>query len=156
MSRRTVGVDEALEHLQVIQERAQTLFVERRSEWEPGGPTRMHLFVLRKIAHGGSTTVTEMADMLKIARPSASQLVNTLLERGWLRIEVAAQDRRRHEVRLTGDGTALLAEHMQKRLSRVRTVLSGLTGAERAQLLELVDRVLGLWESTEGSHDNGR
>jgi DNA-binding MarR family transcriptional regulator len=151
-----LSVDEALTRLVSIQARTVALFVERRTERQDGSPTRMQRFVLRTIAERGPLTVSQLADTLSVSAPTASQVVNTLVERGWLKVELSARDRRRHDVHITSAGTQLLANQTRKRLRNIQTILEQLTPEERTQLVYILDRVVTLWQSSEGSSENGR
>lgn len=151
-----LSVDEALSRLLSIQARTFALFVERRAERQDGSPTRMQRFVLRTVAERGPVTVTQLADTLSVSAPTASQLVNTLVERGWLNVELSTRDRRRHDVHITPAGKQLLAEQSRKRLNSIQKILEQLTPEERTQLVCMLDRVVTLWQSSEGSSENGR
>lgn len=148
--------DAALDRLLKIQERTVALFLDRRVERDPGEPTRIQAFVLQSITRRPGLSISELADMLHVSAPSASQLVNTMMDRGWVSVKVSPQDRRRHELNLTSCGSHVLAERTDKRLSRVRAVLEQLSPLERAQLVQLMDRVATLWQSTEGRSENDR
>ncbi len=158
MSTQHPTTEEALQKLMAIQESAASLFLERRADRDPGQPTRMQTFVLRTILERGPFSVSELAELLNVSVPTASQLVNTMTEHGWLLTAVSPQDRRRHEVRLTEYGTQLLRERMQKRLGRVRRMLDRLSPEERGTLVSILDKVVKVWtstEDTEGSSPNG-
>jgi DNA-binding MarR family transcriptional regulator len=148
-------VDEALTFLETVQERTWEFFIERRLSRGPEDPTRVQLVVLQSVARSGPRSVSELADLLQVSTPTASQLVNLLVVRGWCQIALSPRDRRRHDVQLTPKGHAVLGERMQKRLSRVRALLEALTPEERAQFIHLVNRIVTLWQSNEGSSEHG-
>lgn len=158
LSKQHPTTDEALQKLIEIQESAAALFLERRADRDPGQPTRMQTFVLRTISERGPFSVSELAEILNVSIPTASQLVNTMTEHRWLLTVVAPQDRRRHEVHLTEYGAQLLRERFQKRLARVRRMLDQLSPEERGTLVSILDKVVKVWTSTddsEGSSTNG-
>lgn len=154
-SQKGLGVEDAVEQLLSIQTRAWTLFVERRQSHGPVEPTRMQMMVLTALDQRGSHTVSELANLLHVSTPTASQSVNVLVARGWCEIVLSRQDRRRHHVNLTEKGRTVLGERMDKRLTRMRQVLQHLNGQERAQLITLLDRIIGVWQTQEGSSENG-
>jgi len=158
-----MGVDEALAHLLQLQRRTFAVFVERRAERDPGRPTRIQSHVLNIIKDQGQISVSDVARALNVTVPTASQLLNTMGSRGWVSIDISSTDRRRHDVRMTAEGLAMLGERYQKRLGHARTVLTQLSSEERRTLVDLADRVVTLWQDvrheeapTEGSsHDGG-
>jgi len=90
-------------------------------------------FVLGGMAnHGGSAA--DMIGGLGISKQRASQLVDTLVLRGYLTREVNAEDRRRTTIRLTERGRAAAAE--------VRSAIEQID-AELAQMLS-PDELAGL------------
>lgn len=155
LSHESITVDEAMTRLLDIQQRAVALFIERRSERPPDAPTRMQTHALRIVRDQDHLSVTELAQILNVSTPTASQLVNTLVSRGWLLLDVSTHDRRRHEVSVTESGRALLHEHQEKRLTAVKAVMEQLSPHERAQLVSLLDRAMHLWQHNEGSTTNG-
>lgn len=144
-----LGVEDALERLVQIQQHAFTLFVDRRVERNPGEPTRIQTFVLRTVAERGPISVSELAKTLNVSAPTASQLLQSLVERGWLQVDISLKDRRRRDIHITDDGRGVLSQRLQKRLRRVQRVLEQLTPEERTLLVTMLDRVVGLWQSTD-------
>lgn len=141
-----LSVEETVALLQELQGRALNIFVERRAEYGPESPTRIQAHVLNTLNKQGPISVTEVAQILQVSAPTASQLLNTLSERGWVTTETAPGDRRRHNVHITDIGKAVLELRQQNRLNRMRAVLSELTGDERALLVSLSERVTTLWQ----------
>jgi DNA-binding TFAR19-related protein (PDSD5 family) len=70
-------------------------------------------------------------------------------------MDLSPQDRRKHDIKITAAGIALLGDQAKKRLSRVRQVLEQLTDEERTQLIQLLKRTVEIWQSTEGSSTDG-
>jgi DNA-binding MarR family transcriptional regulator len=147
-------VNEALDALLTLQERALALFVERRTARQPNQPTRMQTLVLRTVSDRGSLSVSQLSAVLNVSAPTTSQLVNTLIDRGWLKVAISSEDRRRHHIEITELGQTVLAEYLKNRLTHVKTVLEQLTPEERRMLVTLLDRVITLWH--EGSPPHGR
>ncbi len=153
-----IDVDEAISRLVAIQQQAFSLFFERRTERVVDAPTRFQTFVLRTVRERERISVSELAHALSISVPTASQLINTLVERGWLTMDVSPEDRRRHDVRITQAGSEVLRERLEKRLSHVKDVLGQLGPEERTALVTLLERAASLWKTTpddEGSSEHG-
>ncbi len=144
-----LAVDEAMSRLLSLQQRAFSLFVERRAERRPDYPTRIQMHVLHVIRERETVSVSELARLLSVSASTVSQLINTLVDRQWLRVEVSSQDRRRHDVRLTEAGSALLRDRYHKRLKVAKKVLEQLTPEERCMLVDLLERSVAIWQSFE-------
>jgi DNA-binding MarR family transcriptional regulator len=65
-------------------------------------------FLLGGLA-GGATSAVDLIRGLGVSRQAASQLIDTLVMRGYLRREINAADRRRMEIALTERGQAAAA-----------------------------------------------
>ncbi len=153
-----ISVDEAMTQLLAIQQRAISLFVERRSERLSDRPTRIQTHVLHIVREHDTISVSHLARILSVSMSTVSQLVTTLVERGWLRVDLSSTDRRRHDIHITQSGVSLLEERHQKRLARIRQVIEQLSPEDRTMLVTLLDRSVTIWQSTansEGSSIHG-
>jgi DNA-binding MarR family transcriptional regulator len=154
-----LSVDEAIRRLKAVQHRLFALFVERRQERDPMMPTRLQSHVLESVRQEGELSTSEVATLLHISVPTASQLVNTMVERGWLMRITESADRRRHPIRLTPEGERLLDQRSQERMVEITRVLTALSAEERTHLVRLAERIQMLWtaenEGTSGHETKG-
>src|SRR5689334_22607769 len=91
-------------------------------------------------------TMSALARHLAVSLPTVSKSVDMLVRRGWLERWVDKHDRRQTLVRLTAEGRRVLAAIKKRTETLVRQSLSGLTAAEREQLVDVtraLTRVLG-------------
>ncbi len=65
------------------------------------------------MASQDAPTLSDVADALRVTRPTATRLVDGLVQRGWLTREIDPQDRRRIRLRTTPEGRRILA-HVQE------------------------------------------
>ena len=94
-------------------------------------------------APGRSLRMSELAVASQSSRSRLSHAVARLEERGWVRREVAAEDRRGQVAVLTDEGFAALAEAAPGHVEAVRSYLfDPLTEAQVAQLREISEAVL--------------
>ena len=94
-------------------------------------------------APGRALRMSELAVACQSSRSRLSHAVARLEERGWLRREVAADDRRGQVAVLTDEGFQALAEAAPGHVEEVRTYLfDPLTPAQVAQLREISEAVL--------------
>lgn len=152
-----LNVAEAATRLQQVQYRLFELFVERRQHRNKETPTRIQSYVLDRVRISGMLFTSEIAEILTVSRPTASQMVNTMVERGWLTREVTGSDRRRQAVRLTEQGVEVIERRCRRRRARLEALVGALDASERTALVRLAERVEGLWTTLEhaASEDEG-
>jgi DNA-binding MarR family transcriptional regulator len=101
-----------------------------------------HYAVLVAIADTDGPSQQEVSDALGIDRATLVALADDLEAQQLIRRERSDQDRRAYALRLTGDGTALMNE-AHTLMDQCEEEFTGvLTPAERAQLAELLARLL--------------
>ena len=137
----SLSVAETVERLAALQRRAMAALIERRRQWAEGLPTHLQERVLFATRERGTLPVSEVAELLDVAGATASQLLTVMEGRGWLRRAMVPEDRRRHEISLTEAGTGIVAEIEARRRQRLAVLLASLSGAERAQLVALAQRL---------------
>ncbi len=157
-----LSVDQAMARLKQVQHHLFGLFVERRKARDPLMPTRLQSHVLESVREHGETSTSEVAEILNISVPTASQLVNTMVQRGWLTRETEASDRRRHRIGLTDQGASMVVAESRKRTARIAALLTELSPQERTALVSLAERIQAIWANIdnqspdpEGSSSDG-
>lgn len=96
--------------------------------------------ILRHIRQG-SASVSELAKQKRISRPAASQIVETLVQRGLIRRQVNPQDRRQVFLVLTDSGNALLDAISQKTRHWTLELFSPLNSEEVSQITQALERL---------------
>jgi DNA-binding MarR family transcriptional regulator len=86
-------------------------------------------------------TPSQIARTLAMSAPNLTQLLDRLAERGLVARERNPHDRRAQHIRLTRSGRALARKAHEISLGMEQTALQHLSDAERAMLLELLQRV---------------
>lgn len=84
-----------------------------------------------------------LADQLRIAPRSATEVADALVERGWVQRAADPTDRRATTLTLTADGRDLVARIDGVRREASAQVLDVLTAAERRTLHEILTVVVG-------------
>lgn len=100
--------------------------------------------VLAMVA-AGDERATRLASRLNLAKPTITAMVESLVERGLIRREEVAGDRRAVGLRITSSGEAALESAEVAMMARVMPVLERLDDSERALVLaafETVERSL--------------
>lgn len=118
-----------------------------RRQWlaslEPWRITPHELRALREaVAADGGARLSDVAERLRIAPRSATEVVDALEEKGLVRRAPSPQDRRATLVQPTPAGTRLLEEVGARRAALGEQALAGLDPREVATLRELLGRVV--------------
>ncbi len=99
-----------------------------------GRLTFAELRVLRVLDWIGPSTLTGLASHLGIAPPAASEVVDRLVGRGFVRRVRAKEDRRRLVLSLRDRGRRLMGEFDRQRRSRLGKVLGALSPREAVRM----------------------
>ncbi|MER5830875.1 MarR family transcriptional regulator [Streptomyces sp. NPDC002130] len=86
--------------------------------------------------------MSELGEMLGLAKSSLTGLVDRTVRRGLVRREADPRDGRAVRVALTDEGAALAGKFHAETCRRVEALPSGLSGAERDRLAVLLSRVV--------------
>jgi DNA-binding MarR family transcriptional regulator len=104
-------------------------------------PARFTLMLL--IRENPGIRSVDLARKLGVARSGMVRLIDDLEQRGLMRRETLEADRRNQALALTAEGRRYLKQ-LERAVERHETKLSsGLSARERAQLIELLQRVAG-------------
>ena len=98
--------------------------------------------LLEQVAAQPGAGVQEIAAGLGLTAPTVSVAVRQLEEAGWLARQAAAEDRRALHITLTPAGQALFERARDYRRRKAQLLLEKLSPAERAQLLDLLERAV--------------
>jgi MarR family 2-MHQ and catechol resistance regulon transcriptional repressor len=109
--------------------------------------------VLDTLTARGSVHQQELAEALGRSKAQMTAIIDALEGKALVRRERHATDRRFITVHLTPDGEALLAQAAPARTTAIVTLMSELTGEQRARLARLCRRLLRVLDPTEESAD---
>jgi len=94
-----------------------------------------HILVMSVIDKAGPIPMTKVAELIGSGLPTATGLVNRMVERGLVRREHDTRDRRVVLVSLTDAGAAEVRELHQERQRRMAAAIAQLSGREQESLL---------------------
>lgn len=99
-----------------------------------------------KVAHNqGPVTITQLAENLGVSAPSASAMVDRLVDRGYLTRQAHPADRRKVQIRVSAKAEAQIAEAEKQILTSFVEIVERV-GSETAQkwcdVLKIVSRAL--------------
>lgn len=115
-----------------------------RSLYEGKGSQKRILMLLRET---GTLTQRELTARLGIQSGSASEVIAKLEHMGLIVRTLSETDRRTADITLTEEGLRQAAEAMAQRQRRHEEMFSALSGAEKAQLLSLLEKINADWET---------
>jgi DNA-binding MarR family transcriptional regulator len=99
--------------------------------------------------HDGPTaTLGDIARNLNVGYPTATELVNRLVQGGYIRRIPSSADRRQRIVTLSPRGRALMDQFVKRRRQRIARLLGVLEDSEVQNLvrsLETLNGILGKW-----------
>jgi DNA-binding MarR family transcriptional regulator len=105
------------------------------------GITRAQWLVLTRLHRRPGASHSELAEMMEVEKATAGRMIDRLVANGWVERRTEPNDRRVKRVYLTKE-----AERVHKRIWRVAedtvdAALVDLAGAERKQLMNLLQRI---------------
>ena len=132
--------DDVFEHLHALMH----LFkhqLHRASGPADAGLAPMEARALGFFARNPGSTATELAQHAQRDKAQITRVLQGLLERGLLEREPDAADRRSHHLRLSDAGRTLQRAQQQQRRRLADKMVSGLSIADRATLMALLERL---------------
>lgn len=128
-----------------------------RAHHHHGHAEHAQMHVLALLRDRNSMNQRELQEMLNVRSASLSEILGKLEHRGFIRRELDGQDRRNFVITVTGEGCDAVATGEDARRKSADALFASLSGNERRQLSELLDKIIrALEESTSehGHHDH--
>ena len=95
--------------------------------------------VLMQLHHKGVCGVSDISERFDISNAAASQLVDKLVQSGFIKREEDPQDRRAKLLNLTDKGKGLIQQGIEERYRWVDQLAEKLTAEERVQVSEALN-----------------
>lgn len=108
------------------------------------GMRQVTLGILSVIAANPGVNQGSVGKVLGIQRANMVALINELVDAGLIDRQTSKADRRAFELSVTAQGKAKLAESMKHIAAHEERMLAGLSGADRAMLIDLLGRIEAL------------
>jgi DNA-binding MarR family transcriptional regulator len=108
---------------------------------EPYKLSPVEFTILMLVAHNRDATQKQLSHSLAVSAPNLTALLDRMSERDLLKRVRNETDRRSQHVRLTRKGAALVREVREVALTMEQDLLRQLSDAERAILIELLQKV---------------
>jgi DNA-binding MarR family transcriptional regulator len=123
-----------------------------RERLAPIGLDARSVLVLRHVAAQEGQTQSSLSASLAVPPTRIVGLVDDLEQRGLLERRANPSDRRAHALWLTDQGRALLAELVAVSRGHEADICTGLSEADRHQLIELLARIVAAQGLARGGH----
>ena len=107
-----------------------------------GAPTHAQLGVMFMLSHRGEMSIKELARRFGMTSSAATQLVTSLVQRGWVKRQTVTGDRRKVSLRLSMAGRRLCKAMMAKRAALLAKHLEILNDQELKQLKAIQDKII--------------
>jgi len=101
----------------------------------------LRLETLRYVAEKDNSSMKDVADYLCVTPPSATSLINSLVEAGQLERIYDKDDRRFVRLAVTQKGKTALASGFKKITTRMRKALNNLDAKERSDLITILEKL---------------
>ena len=133
------SLERLIEILSQDMERYETALFQRE---EFSRLTLAQIHYLDMISHLGYPTITELAIAMNVSKPTATQTIDKLVQKGYVQRIQSASDGRVRNLHLTPQGAFLASEHdsMHRRYTEIFRQI--LTGDELGQLEQLLTKVV--------------
>lgn len=113
-----------------------------RREREPLNITPTQYHALAIMHDAGTSTLMEMASLLKVAGPTATRAIDALEQKGLVVKDRDPQDRRIVWLRLSAEGSRLLASERKEHIAYLQQIGSRLTSVEQQELIRLMQKLV--------------
>jgi DNA-binding MarR family transcriptional regulator len=117
-------------HDRIIKIQSQYLASFEKSPFQELSISQLH--AIRIVRESGELSMSELAEQMAVSPPSASAMVDRLVEKGVLCREHSTQDRRKVVVRISPEAVKK-AEEIEQRIMQLFVDLVGKIGSETAQ-----------------------
>lgn len=120
------------------------------------GLTRSQWWVLNHLFRNDGATQSELADILEVEKATLGRLLDRMEQKGWVRREGHAGDRRAKRVFLTEEVEPAIKTMRSAAAELRRDALSGLSTAQQEQFVDALLAIKGnLSRAENGSVGNG-
>ncbi len=129
-----------------LKEIAETFFVQSMNGWKhhvkASGLSMPQLHLLMFLYHHGNRGVQEIGDCMEITSAAASQLIDRLVNAGYVARSENPDDRRGRSIAVTQKGRGLVEKGAEERYGWLRDLVARLTPKGREALRKAVPRLL--------------
>ena len=119
----------------------------------PAGLTSTQVMAVGIVARQQGAGIKELASALDISSSAATQLVDALVDKGFLTRQVDLSDRRAINIQLSDTARHKMAEMTGFHRDRLAALFGVLSDVELAQYTAMTCKILSAWPGKDTSHD---
>ncbi|MEA1960765.1 MAG: MarR family transcriptional regulator [Bacillota bacterium] len=97
---------------------------------------------LEAIGEIETPTISALAKVLLVSKPTVTNTVNNLVEAGYVNKIQSLEDRRVYFVKATKKGMKIIAAHVELQREFVKELIEPLTSAEVTQMITLFEKIV--------------
>ncbi|MDR1659945.1 MAG: MarR family transcriptional regulator [Desulfovibrio sp.] len=150
MSENNEAAGASSENLAVLFHRAVKFMA--RAHHHHGHAEHAQMRVLALLKGRKSMNQRELQEMLNVRSASLSEILGKLEHRGFIERRHDEQDKRNFLITVTGRGSAAAAANEDVRRKSADALFASLSGEERQQLAELLDKIIRALEKSASGH----
>ncbi len=121
--------------------------IQRRARGSVSPISLVQLKTLAILSAQPSMTMKEIADVLRVAPPSATVIVRHLVEEGSAERIYDTKDRRVVRLRVTAKGAQLLKKRREQALQRMNEILGKLSEKEKVEFANILKKIIKSYSS---------
>ena len=140
-------VEELMESMGVIMRLSGAVF---REELEKLDATLPQAHLLKMVSFHEGMTVTELSQMMMVAPPTASRMIENLCGKGFLTREKDAHDQRITHVKLTRKGGEVLKKMKKLQVAVLLDMLEGEDLQALKTFTDFLDKLTSRWSEASG------
>lgn len=106
------------------------------------GLSLSHFEVIMFLAHSGEASMKEIAEIMHITPPSASTLIDTLVEKRLVKRVPSDKDRRTIHIALSPEAQKLMISVHKKKVTIFKKILSKLNGEDQENLTRILNKLI--------------
>jgi DNA-binding MarR family transcriptional regulator len=150
-------MDQNKELADQLKEIAETFFVQSMNGWKhhvkASGLSMPQLHLLMFLYHHGNRGVQEIGDCMEITSPAASQLIDRLVNAGYVARSENPDDRRGRSIAITQKGRGLVEKGAEERYGWLHDLMAHLNAKGQDALRKAVPRLLEAARSLDKKTD---
>jgi len=119
----------------------QSLREKAHADKEAGDCSFLHMYALHYIKDKDGATMRDVSDLLHITPPSATSLMNTLVNKGFIKRMSDENDRRSVKLQITPGGIELLKKSFKKKSAIIEQNINKLSEVEKKSFIDILNKL---------------
>ncbi len=109
--------------------------------WKKTGMSMPQISTLMRLHYRGACNVSDLGSYLTVTPAAASQMIEKLVQHGYIERTEDPEDRRTKQITLTHKGTALVQKSLDARRRWLNDLIKNLSPEQQAEIAGALDRL---------------